>query len=252
MSFRVTYNINLHKEKVVGFAQNLFSKGLVDQDTELVNVRDFDAKSQMVPSSHENANPETHLTCVGRIYKAQRTDGDAMSDFRRDYISTEGISFATLNETRDAVNNGCEQIVVIVGLDCWTCNAKRLYHPFKTYHKRYGPLSLIISQLKSNQSYNARKEICTEDGGLPSSPHVYAKFNSFRYVGHNRGIYNDAIMGRLLGYMADKRVEVTQSSEYRKPHGARRTRRNIKSGRTRGVEDEQEGEEDHDDEQEVD
>ncbi|KAH0285867.1 hypothetical protein KCU62_g7162, partial [Aureobasidium sp. EXF-3399] len=206
----------------------------------------------MVPSFYENVNPETHLTCVGRIYKAQRTDGDAMSDFRRDYISAERFSFAILNEIIDAINNDRKPIVVIVGLDGWTRNTERLYHLLKTYHERYGLLSLIISELQTNQSYDAGKDICTEDGGMPSSPRVYAKSSSLRYVGHDGGIRNDVIMGRLLEYMADKRVEVTQSSEYRRSHGAKTTRGNRGSGRTRGEEDEQEGEEDHDDEQEVD
>jgi len=67
-------------------------------------------------------------------------------------------------------------------------------------------------------------------------------------VGHNGGIRNYVIMGRLLECMADKRIEVTQSLEYRESRGARRARRDRGSGRTRGEEDEQEGEEDYDDE----
>lgn len=175
MSFRTTHNINFHDEKVVDFAQNLFSKDPIDEDMEIVNVRGFDAKSQMVPSSHENAESRTHFAQFDLVSKAPQTDSDAMSDFRRDYISIERFLFAILNEIRDAVNNGREPIMVTIGLDNWTCNAERLYYLFKTYHKRYGPLSLIISELKSNQSYDASKDICTEDGGLPSSPHGISK-----------------------------------------------------------------------------
>jgi len=250
--FRVIYNINFHDEEVVDFAQDLFSKDPIDEETEIVDVCGSDAKSQMLPSFYENVQLETYYAQFERVYKAPRTDSDATSDFRRDHIFAKRFSFAILNEIRDAVNNGREPIVVIVGLDDWTCNAERLRHLFKTHHKRYGSLNLIVSELKSNQSYNAGKNICTGDGGLLSSPHVYAKSSSLRYVGHNGGIRNDVIMGRLLEYMADKRVWVTQSSEYRQSHGARRTRRNRGSGRTRGEEDGQEGEEGDDDEQEVD
>jgi len=165
---------HFHDEEVVGIAQDLFSKDPIDEDVEIVNVRGFDAKSQMVPSFYENVQLETYFAQFNWVYQAARTDSDAMGDFRRDSISTEIFPFAILNEIRDAVNNGREPIVVIVGLDGWTCNAERLCHLFKTYHKRYGSLNLIISELKSNQSYDAEKDICIEDGGLPSSPHVFA------------------------------------------------------------------------------
>lgn len=111
-------NSNPHADETIDIAEDLFAKGTLDQDTELVTVCGYDANSQRTPTFYDNVIVQAFFTA--------RLVHDATSDQLRDLLSTKRFFSTVLHGISDAVVSARNPIMIVIEKrgntdSLWTC-----------------------------------------------------------------------------------------------------------------------------------